>query len=197
MDKTPAQQLILEAVVTCIEKYGIDKLTTRKIARQAGTNIASINYYFRSKDQLVSEALTMTINHMEQDVIAEMGAPGLSFEQRLTNVFYYLIEGGVRFQGITTAHLYSAVIEKRYDSPGARGINAIFDHLAHRAAQEYPDHSSQDLRFLLSQIFASILFIMLAPNFFTLPQKYQPTSPENCRVLAERYAQILAELFGK
>ena len=45
MDKIPPRQLILEAVVTCIEKYGIDKLTTRRIAEAAGTNVASINYY--------------------------------------------------------------------------------------------------------------------------------------------------------
>jgi AcrR family transcriptional regulator len=190
MDKTPAQQLILEAVVTCIEKYGIDKLTTRKIAKEAGTNIASINYYFRSKEHLVSEALTMTINHMKQDVIAAIDEPGLPFQERLENVFFYLIEGGVRFQGITTAHLYSAVVEKRYDSPGAQGINEIFDQLAQRAALEYPQHKSEDIQFLLSQIFGSILFIMLAPNFFSLPQKYQPISPENCRGLAERFARI-------
>ena len=51
-DRSKTRRSILEAVVTCIEKYGIDKVTTRKIAVEAGTNLASINYYFRSKENL-------------------------------------------------------------------------------------------------------------------------------------------------
>src|SRR5574341_1009582 len=56
-DKEPLspRDQILGAVLTAIEKHGIDSLTTRKIAEEAGTNIASINYYFRSKDLLVEE----------------------------------------------------------------------------------------------------------------------------------------------
>ncbi len=67
-EKNATRRAILEAVVTCIEKYGIDKVTTRKIAVEAGTNIASINYYFRSKDELIEETLSMTIHHMMEDV---------------------------------------------------------------------------------------------------------------------------------
>ena len=55
-EKTATRGLIIEAVIDCIEKYGIDKVTTRRIAEQAGTNIASINYYFRSKDVLLAAA---------------------------------------------------------------------------------------------------------------------------------------------
>ena len=73
MEKIPPRQLILTAVVTCIEKFGLDKLTTRKIAEEAGTNIASINYYFRTKEALVNEALSMSINHMMEDVRLSIG----------------------------------------------------------------------------------------------------------------------------
>jgi AcrR family transcriptional regulator len=190
MSKVSPRELILGAVVTCIEKYGIDKLTTRKIAEQAGTNIASINYYFRSKDHLVTEALTMTINHMMQDIIAAIDEPGPSLEQKLTNVFFYLLDGARRFPGISMAHLYSAVVEKRYDSPSAQNMVRVLERLAECAAGEYPRKDPQELRFLLSPIVGAIMFNLLAPDFFPVAPDYRLTSSENCRSVAERYARV-------
>jgi AcrR family transcriptional regulator len=190
MEKTPARQLILEAVVTCIEKYGIDKLTTRKIAQEAGTNIASINYYFRTKDDLVTEALSMTINHMLEDVFSAIYNQQQSFGEMLQEVIFYLIDGAVRFPRISTAHLYSAVMENRYDSPGAKAINEVFNRLVTRATVEYPHKEPEELRFLLSQIISAIMFTMLAPNFLSVADQFQPRDSEHCRLLAERYTKI-------
>jgi TetR/AcrR family transcriptional regulator, regulator of cefoperazone and chloramphenicol sensitivity len=192
-EKTPPRRLIIEAVVTCIEKYGIDQLTTRKIAEEAGTNIASINYYFRSKEQLVNEALTMTIQHMIGDLIAVIETPERSFEQVLDEVFFYLIDGVLRFPGISMAHLYGAVVEKRYDSPGGKGINRVFDSLVQRAIRDYPGKDPDDLRLLLSQIVSSVMFMILAPGFFPVAERFRPTNSENCRRLAEQYRRVFLE----
>ena len=53
------QEAILLATIDCINENGIEHLTTRMIAEKAGANIASINYYFRTKEQLVNQALIM------------------------------------------------------------------------------------------------------------------------------------------
>ncbi len=185
-EKTATQKLILEAVVDCIEKYGIDKVTTRRIAQQAGTNIASINYYFRSKDELINKTLAMTINHMMEDIFAMLDNPQLPFEQALNDVFFYLIDGTLRFPGISTAHLYKAVIEREYDSPSARGLNRVFERLSQRAIQEFPRRDPNELKLLLAQILSSIMFTMLAPDFFPLPSKYQLTSSKHATLLAQR-----------
>lgn len=189
-DDRTTRQMILEAVVTCIERDGIDRLTTRSIAREAGTNIASINYHFRTKDQLVAEALTMTINHMLVDVYAEIEVEGIPFRVVLQNVLFYLIDGALRFPGITTAHLYRAVVEKDYASPGAVAIRRAFDRLAKRAIGDLPDEDPAKLRFSLSLVLSSIMFTMLAPNFFKLAKPYQPSSAARRRGLAEAYAAM-------
>ena len=190
MDSDSTRQAILEAVTTCIEKYGIDRLTTRRIAEEAGTNIASINYHFRSKEKLIAEALTMTVRHMLQDVEAAIEEHGQPFEQVLEDVFFYLLDGGLRFPGISTAHLYAAVVEKDYNSPGAKGIRQVFDHLAGRAAREYPGKDPDELRFLLSKICTSIMFILLAPDFFPQADRYQPAGEGNRRRIAGSYARL-------
>jgi AcrR family transcriptional regulator len=52
---------ILEAAVACIEEYGVHRLTVRRIAAKAGVNTAAINYYFRTKEQLMDKVDELTI----------------------------------------------------------------------------------------------------------------------------------------
>lgn len=189
-EKNATKRLILEAVVDCIEKYGIDKLTTRKIANEAGTNIASINYHFRSKEELVAEALSMTIKHMKEDVYAVIDDTQQPFENKLEGVFFYLLDGCLHFPGISTAQLYQAVLEKQYNSIGGRAIRDVFERLVERAVKEYPKRDEEELRLRLSQILSSIMFSMLAPNFLTVEKKFQLTSSENAKRLASSYVEF-------
>ncbi|MBN2385486.1 MAG: helix-turn-helix transcriptional regulator [Anaerolineales bacterium] len=99
MSKPSPRQRILPAVVVCIAKYGIDKLTTRKIAEQAGTNAASINYYFRSKDELLAEALARAIHPMLEEVLAAIDDQERPFQAVREEVFFYLIDGATRSPG--------------------------------------------------------------------------------------------------
>lgn len=189
-EKTPTRRLILEAVIDCIDTYGIDKVTTRKIAKQAGTNIASINYYFHSKDELVTEAMSMTINHMMEDVFTAIEDQTRPFDVALVEVFFYLIDGSARFPGITAAHLYAAVIDKRHESPGGQAIARVFEKLVERAVSEYPHKERDDIRFLMAQIVSSLLFSVLSPGFFSLPEKFQSLDAPHCRTMAVQYARI-------
>jgi AcrR family transcriptional regulator len=189
-EKKTTQQSILEAVVTCIEKYGIDKVTTRKIAEQAGTNIASINYYFRSKDELVAAALSMTIKHMMEDVTNAIEDTRRPLEEVLESVFFYLLEGSLRYPGISTAHLYKAITEKKYDSISAQAMIKVFESLVERVIHEDPRRDRAETRLLLSQILSSIMFTMLAPNFFSVAQKYQLSTSERAKNLATYYTKL-------
>jgi AcrR family transcriptional regulator len=188
-EKSPTRRLILEAVVNCINEYGIDKVTTRKIAVEAGTNIASINYYFRSKDELVAEALSMTINHMLEDVFLAIDDLTQPFETALSNVLFYLLDGSLRFPGISRAHLYRAVMQRDYDSISAQAMVRVFDHLTQRAIREYPEKSARELRLIVSQILSTIMFSLLAPDFFPLSREYRLTSSKNARSLADSYTR--------
>ncbi|OMD34679.1 TetR/AcrR family transcriptional regulator [Paenibacillus odorifer] len=51
------KEKILDATQHLIKSEGIDSVTIRMIASEAGTNVALINYYFGSKDKLMHEAM--------------------------------------------------------------------------------------------------------------------------------------------
>ncbi len=188
-DKPATRQIILEAVVTCIEKYGIDKVTTRKIAEEAGTNIASINYYFRSKDDLLNETLAMTINHMTEDVFAAIDDPRQPFDMALTNVLFYLLDGARKFPGISRAHLYIAVFQNDRQSLSSQAMIKVYERIVKRAVREYPDKEPKHVRLGVSQIMSSIMFALVAGDFFPMPREYQLVSSKNARALAEAYAR--------
>lgn len=187
-EKVATRRLILEAVVTCIEKYGIDNLTTRRIAAEAGTNIASINYHFRSKDELIAETLSMTITHMMEDVFMAIDDASQPFQAALSNVVFYLLDGSRAFPGISRAHLYKAVVEQDRQSISAQAMMKVFDRLVQRAVREFPEQDPKQLRLALSQIFASIMLALLSPGFLPLPREYQLTSEKKARTLADCYA---------
>jgi AcrR family transcriptional regulator len=181
--------LILEAVVTCIEKYGIDKVTTRKIALEAGTNIASINYYFRSKDELLAETLSVTIKHMMEDVFAAIDDVQQPFETMLAGVIFYLLDGSRQFPGISRAHLYRAVVQGDRESISAQVMVKVFDRLVRRALREYPRQDPKELRLAIFQLMSSIMFSLLSRDFFPLPREYQLTTSKSARAVADSYTR--------
>lgn len=62
-NRVETKQEILKTTLRILESEGIQKLTVRKIAAQAGVNVAAVNYHFGSKDRVVFEALNILRAH--------------------------------------------------------------------------------------------------------------------------------------
>jgi AcrR family transcriptional regulator len=58
-----AELRILEAAIAAIEEYGFKNVTVRRIAAKAGVNIAAINYYFRTKEQLLDKVIEVALDN--------------------------------------------------------------------------------------------------------------------------------------
>jgi AcrR family transcriptional regulator len=190
-EKEPStQEAILLATIDCINDYGIENLTTRMIAERAGANIASINYYFRTKESLVNQALEITIKHMLEDVVETIQNDQLGFREIFHDVIYYLVSGASNNLGISTAHLYRLVIEKDYQSVSARSFLAAFNNLLERAIQTFPGQDPDRLRRILASIFSAIMFMMLTPFFFELKEGTLPGDDGSCQRLADHFTEM-------
>jgi AcrR family transcriptional regulator len=188
--KHATRQLILEAAIDCIEKFGLENVTTRRIAQRAGTNIASINYHFRSKHELLAETLALTSKHMLEDVLLTLERSPRSLETTLREVFRYLLEGSWRFPGMSRAHLSQAIMTGRRDTAGARAMIKIFDRLAERAAEAYPRKYKEVLRMRLAQVMCSILFLGLSPDFFGIMTGKRLSKVEQAQLYANSFATL-------
>jgi AcrR family transcriptional regulator len=60
--KQQTKEKILDATLEFIQKEGFEAVTIRKIAELSATNISLVNYYFGSKENLLSEAIEVILN---------------------------------------------------------------------------------------------------------------------------------------
>jgi hypothetical protein len=109
--------------------------------------------------------------------------------ESLGDAFLYLIDGTVRFPGISMANLFSALVEQQYDSPGAQAVRQIFEGIMTRLSEAYPQKDPAALRVILYKVVSTILFTMLAPGFFqsSLPVDFSSAEDRQAfvRVLSE------------
>ncbi|WP_042207207.1 TetR/AcrR family transcriptional regulator [Paenibacillus durus] len=94
-DKDTKQQ-ILDATVDLICEGGVEYVTLRRIAAKAEVNLALVNYYYRSKDNLLIEAIRTLIsrfdaalNALEDDALPPKDRLKLFFKKYAGHLLQY------------------------------------------------------------------------------------------------------------
>jgi TetR/AcrR family transcriptional regulator, regulator of cefoperazone and chloramphenicol sensitivity len=86
------RQRILEAAGSVFAKKGFDGATVREICQLAGTNVASVNYYFGDKHRLYVETVTWAhANRMQRFTLPDWPA-GTPAESRLRDFIKVFLE---------------------------------------------------------------------------------------------------------
>jgi AcrR family transcriptional regulator len=129
MNNSPEMELkIIEAAIACIEKYGFREVTVRRIAQEAGVNVAAINYYFRSKEQLMERVLEVTLGNAFDwtDFEESREYPP---KERLVAILDHLTAGAQAYPEITRVHFITPLIEKDSDSAALCRFNEFLGKL--------------------------------------------------------------------
>ncbi|ODU20860.1 MAG: TetR family transcriptional regulator [Sphingomonas sp. SCN 67-18] len=83
---------ILRAALSLLVEQGSKALTLRRIAAECGMNVGNLNYYFRSKDDLIRELLDAVISSYQDSFDAIMHEPGADAEARLGKLVRLILE---------------------------------------------------------------------------------------------------------
>ena len=167
MENSPVsvEEKILLAAIECVEKYGVQETTNRKIAEMAGTNSAAINYYFRSKEVLIQRVMERTLaNAFDWKDFAELQAD--TPQEYCVGIFDNLIEGAVKYPGITRAHFYELITSGNYESPVVKSLNDFIHHLCLELKQRGMIMDQKELEAACLQITSAVFFIALCPRIF-------------------------------
>lgn len=70
------RERLLEAAIECLQTKGYARTTARDLVEVSGTNLASIGYYFDSKEHLLNVAVTEAFQRWLKPLIALAGEPG-------------------------------------------------------------------------------------------------------------------------
>jgi TetR/AcrR family transcriptional regulator, regulator of cefoperazone and chloramphenicol sensitivity len=162
---TAIETRIIEAAIECIEKFGIQATTNRKIAEMAGVNNASINYYFRSKDVLINRCMQVTLENAFDFKDFER-LPGNTARERCAAIFNDLIVGGIHYPGVVRAHFFGLLTEGKYDSMAVKKLNGFVQELANDLMGKSVGLDPQELQMACVQVTSAVMMAILAPQLF-------------------------------
>lgn len=163
-----AEEKIILATISCIEKYGLDKTTIRQIGKEAGVNSASISYYFRSKEVLMQRVMEVTL-HNSFDMGNFESSKDFPAKERLIFIMDGMIAGALRYPNITKAFFSELFVSNHFDAPIVQKCNTFIGTLESELKIAYPEITSEDIRMILIQVTsATFLFLGLFPGFFTV-----------------------------
>ena len=159
------EEKIINAAIECLEKYGVQGTTIRKIADFAGMNSAAINYYFRSKEVLVQRALERTLaNAFDWEDIAAL--PGSTPQEYCAAIFINLVEGGINYPGLTRAHFYDLLSSGNYNTLVVKRMNDFVIHLCSELKERGVKMELLQLETSCMQITSSVFMMILSPKLF-------------------------------
>ena len=158
------EQRILEAAVACIEEFGISHTTVRKIAAKADVNTAAINYYFRTKEQLVDKAIELTLkNAFDWGDLQD--TESLPPREQLLAIVEHLAKGAQDFPRITRAHFYETMVNGNYETSAVKALNRFMETLLAKFRDKGCMMDDRALRYSLTQVFMAGMFsIGVVPN---------------------------------
>ncbi|WP_026820662.1 TetR/AcrR family transcriptional regulator [Arthrobacter castelli] len=67
---TPVRQRLLDTLITITAERGIDELSIREVAAGAGVSIGTVQYYCRTKDQMLLMAFEHVADRIQQRAIS-------------------------------------------------------------------------------------------------------------------------------
>lgn len=164
------RQRIVAATARVLARVGAARATTRRIAAEAGVNIAAINYHFGSKERLVAEALGATAREAYPTALIALeraiAEQGHDVRRGLSAFLREYLQEDPRFPRLTPAHLHRALTEQAYDDPAIRDAHDFLIAFTEVVGPAMPQRDEGDRRVAVAQFWATVLFQSLLPHLF-------------------------------
>ena len=158
-NKGETKQASLQATLKILESEGFHKLTVRKIAAEAGANVAAVNYHFGSKDRVVFAAL-QTLRARFGAAFAYLRAADRPPRERLVAFMTAYCDTVFDYPNLVKAFVnqsLNAEIQQDYEAFVRReGLALITQTLA-----EILPASEETLRMKAFQMMSSLILILL------------------------------------
>ena len=159
------EQRILVTAINCINDEGINKVTVRMIAERAEVNVAAVNYYFRSKDRLMQEAMELALQNMFED-LDEMLLTVKDGRILVMKLLGFLLWGIEAYPGITRSFLYAPVAGEDEKGPMLPAIQSIIIRLRDRLTELCPNRRREDLEAGIMAVFSTMLIGCVVPELY-------------------------------
>ncbi|GGF68552.1 hypothetical protein GCM10010912_11990 [Paenibacillus albidus] len=169
------KQVILNATVELIHQEGFKCATLRKIAAKADTNLALINYYYGSKDQLLSDAVRMLISTFD-DVFEPLDNKDLAPIDRMKQFFVNYVNRLQQYPGLARQMVDQGRLIMGSKDEYARYWKVMKVQKMHSTLQEITnEHDEVKLTMILLQLHGAV--VLPAIMMSCLPGEQEQSEP--------------------
>lgn len=178
---------IVAAVFDLIEKRGLQGLTTRDIAAEAGVNVAAVNYHFGSKDQLLAHVLAQAgANAFESIEVEVSSAPDLDLGAQLRAFLERFIRGLAEHPNTSQALIHRLVLGgPAADHVGAQYIGFLRGLTRRVAATRGVAAEDVQVRLDVAGLVSSLVGLALMPGVYAEGLGLDLASPDTVTALID------------
>ena len=183
---------LIEGTLRCLERLPPERLTARAIVEESGANLASINYHFGSKDNLVTEAVIEGLDRWLADIDSRLGElesqqPAVRFRRALE-----VVETSRRRHTGLAKNFLGALAKAQHDRRIREMLAAGFQRTRPNVASLLglgSDQAGEDAAGLVLALFNGLLFqALLDPALAIEGDRMQLAQRRLLRVLPDRPA---------
>ncbi|MDR2763785.1 MAG: TetR/AcrR family transcriptional regulator [Tannerella sp.] len=159
---TEVQQRIVESARELFVKKGLKRTTVRDIANAAGTNVAMVNYYFRSKDNLFETIFEEAFSILTKRIFFIMNSD-LPFFETIRAWVYSYYDTLMEYPNMPIFVLteLSQNPDKLKEKFHLRYPNQLYDKVAERIQKETENGTIREIS--VSDFFLNILSLSVFP----------------------------------
>jgi AcrR family transcriptional regulator len=191
MYEESTRERLLDAVVGCVRSRGLAGATSRAITTAAGANLGAITYYFRSKDQLLAEALLGVIRGHLEPVLSILSGDDGDARSRMLRAVAALLQG---FEAVRPdAHMYleALVNASRFPALSAGLVDLLAQLSRFLANQVAEQQAAGHLPASIDPVATAGLLIAVAHGI-VLTAVVNPTGADPAAMAAQFAALLLA-----
>ena len=160
--KSDSKLCILNAAASLFAKLGLDKCSTREIAKQSDSNISLISYYFGGKEGLYKEVMrsyALEVKSNAQHLIDDMGKADLTIE--MFNIYM-----GRFVENVINTRVNNAEISKIFAREKLTGLpyaREVYEEIFYPLIQNFFKlvEVGQKKGFVKEDVYPPLLFILI------------------------------------
>ena len=160
--KSDSKLCILKAAASLFAKLGLDKCSTREIAKQSDSNISLISYYFGGKEGLYKEVMrsyALEVKSNAQHLIDDMGKADLTIE--MFNIYM-----GRFVENVINTRVNNAEMSKIFAREKLTGLpyaREVYEEIFYPLIQNFFKlvEAGQKKGFVKEDVYPPLLFILV------------------------------------
>ncbi|MDD3839830.1 MAG: TetR/AcrR family transcriptional regulator [Clostridia bacterium] len=175
-DNKSTREQIIEAALEILSKKASFQLTTREVVEKANVNIAAVNYYFGSKDNLIEQAIEFLLKKL-YEILNEMKDDSVPPKKRLYNFSFKFLELTDKYPGIVKNIVSTLMFEENTSESIKKMIPEFTSIVSDVIRQLSPKDRKYPVEYHTSQFIVNLVFPQLFYNSY--PTLFNDSNAKN------------------